>query len=243
MNTTKELFDNLEQLKIGLDDPFYFKCRSCGKCCKNREDILLSPHDLFQIAKHFGKTVQTIAEEYCHCYIGQNSRFPIIRLRPRGVNNACPFLVDKKCQIHACKPAVCALFPLGRFLLAKEPQGNEPLEYTAGYILQSTECGSRKKSNTVRQWLEKFDVPVDDPFYTEWNMFRGDTSITLRKLEETITEQLFVDLQNALIELLYIQYNTAEEFLPQFSKRVARAKELVHSLQPHLQGGGDDSET
>ena len=29
---------------------FRFHCTQCGDCCRNREDILLTPYDLFRIA-------------------------------------------------------------------------------------------------------------------------------------------------------------------------------------------------
>ena len=53
MNSIKELKEQLGYEEIGLDDTFTFHCTQCGKCCIHREDILLSPKDLFNIAKKF----------------------------------------------------------------------------------------------------------------------------------------------------------------------------------------------
>ena len=53
MNLIKELKEQLGYEEIGLDDTFTFHCTQCGKCCIHREDILLSPKDLFNIAKKF----------------------------------------------------------------------------------------------------------------------------------------------------------------------------------------------
>ena len=52
MNSIKELKEQLGYEEIGLDDTFTFHCTQCGKCCIHREDILLSPKDLFNIAKN-----------------------------------------------------------------------------------------------------------------------------------------------------------------------------------------------
>lgn len=52
MNSIKELKEQLGYEEIGLDDTFTFHCTQCGKCCIHREDILLSPKDLFHIAKN-----------------------------------------------------------------------------------------------------------------------------------------------------------------------------------------------
>lgn len=45
-NRLKEIVDNFDSLKIGVDEPFRFHCTMCGKCCINREDILLTPRDI-----------------------------------------------------------------------------------------------------------------------------------------------------------------------------------------------------
>lgn len=51
-NRLKEIVDNFDSLKIGLDEPFRFHCTMCGKCCINREDILLTPRDMYSMVKH-----------------------------------------------------------------------------------------------------------------------------------------------------------------------------------------------
>lgn len=43
----KEIVDNFDSMKIGVDEPFRFHCTMCGKCCINREDILLTPRDIY----------------------------------------------------------------------------------------------------------------------------------------------------------------------------------------------------
>lgn len=48
-NRIKEIVENFDQIKIGLDDPFEFHCTMCGKCCINRENILLTPRDIYNI--------------------------------------------------------------------------------------------------------------------------------------------------------------------------------------------------
>ena len=36
---------------LRADEEFATGCEQCGQCCRNREDILLSPHDLFHLVK------------------------------------------------------------------------------------------------------------------------------------------------------------------------------------------------
>ena len=107
---------DLEARTIGLDDTFRFHCTACGKCCINREDILLNPRDLYRIAKHLNCTPLDVYQNYCESYIGSSSHFPIIRLKPKGHVKRCPYLKDRKCAVHEAKPGVCAIYPLGRNL-------------------------------------------------------------------------------------------------------------------------------
>ena len=130
----KEILDNFEKIQIGLDDTFRFRCTMCGKCCRNREDILLNPFDLYRLAKGLGIAPEEVVDKYCDVYIGNSSRFPIVRLNSVGVDKRCPFLEGNRCSVHHVKPTVCALFPLGRYVKC-EP-GNRKLSDKTEYILQ-----------------------------------------------------------------------------------------------------------
>lgn len=63
-NYRQELVENFEQYRIGLDDTFAFKCRECGKCCKEREDILLNSRDVYNIATALNLTHEQVIEKY-----------------------------------------------------------------------------------------------------------------------------------------------------------------------------------
>ena len=79
----KYFADNLDKLTIGVDDPFQFHCDQCGKCCIHRDDILLNPRDLYKMAKFLKLTMEGIVARYCEVYIGDSSRFPVVRIKPR----------------------------------------------------------------------------------------------------------------------------------------------------------------
>ena len=63
----KRLAEKLERGEVpflGANDTFEFACDQCGKCCRDREDILLSPLDIFHLSKATGKTGKEILEKY-----------------------------------------------------------------------------------------------------------------------------------------------------------------------------------
>ena len=88
----QHIYENFEDMRIGVDESFQFHCNQCGKCCINREDILLNPKDLYNIAKHLGLTPEDVVEKYGETYLGGSSRLPIVRLKPRGSIKRCPVL-------------------------------------------------------------------------------------------------------------------------------------------------------
>lgn len=79
---------------------FAFSCDRCGRCCREREDVLLNPADLFRIAKFLNQTPSQVVEHYCECCIGPDSGLPLIRLKPKAYRNTCPFLGSECC----CEP-------------------------------------------------------------------------------------------------------------------------------------------
>ena len=160
MNSIKELKEQLGYEEIGLDDIFVFHCTQCGKCCIHREDILLSPKDLFHIAKKLKITPEVALAQYCETYLGRNSHIPVVRLKPQGSVKRCPLLKNQKCLVHDVKPAVCAMFPIGRYL-ALPSDGifpENPEELSVGYVFNDPECGDRSETHTVREWFHKFNI-------------------------------------------------------------------------------------
>ena len=46
----QHIAENFDSMKRDINDTFRFHCTQCGKCCINREDILMSPQDVFKAA-------------------------------------------------------------------------------------------------------------------------------------------------------------------------------------------------
>ena len=222
-----EIAKNLEDYIIGLDDTFSFKCRSCGACCRQRDDILLTAQDLFNIAVKLSLTTTQVIDKYCEVLIGHDTRMPIARLKPQGVRKDCPLLKGGRCLVHDSKPSVCALYPLGRVVLVNT---RDPMDDTkpgqisdVKYILTKFTCGSLKKKQTVRSWLQRFNVPIDDIFFAKWNEFivKYVECIKLIEKRPDATHKGMEKLLNRVFIKIYIDYNTQAEFMPQFETNTA----------------------
>lgn len=120
----KNAIESMENKRLKLDDTLSFSCTCCGGCCVHQENLILNPLDLFRMAKELGITIEQWMEQYGECYIGEDSRIPIVRIHPQGKTRRCPLLKNNKCSVHKVKPSVCGLYPLGRTIrYAMDDQG------------------------------------------------------------------------------------------------------------------------
>ncbi len=234
----KEIVDNLESMKIGLDEPFKFRCTMCGKCCIHREDILLSPKDIYNISKELGIRPEKMFEQYCEVYVGPDSRVPIMRLKPRGSVKRCPLLKNRKCMVHKSKPTVCAMFPLGRCIVAANPkEGLKDISKgQVQYIFNNPGCGDGSETQTVREYLESFGIPVEDNFFLKWQQAILDMGNFFQKIEKTVNHETMELVWTAAFTGIYLHYDIGQGFMPQFEDNVKKFFDMLYSVFPE---GGD----
>ena len=213
---------------IGLDDQFEFRCIQCGKCCTHREDILLTPKDLFRMAKELDMLPEQFTLKYCDTYIGHTSKMPIVRVKPLGQMRRCSLLKDRKCMVHKAKPVICAAYPIGRFmgLTVDDIKGGNK-EESIHYLINNEYCKNGPETHTVREWLESFGIPLEDTFFVEWNNFVAETVSTFHENKEKIDIGARIRLYAKGLDVLYFDYQTDDEFMPQFLSNIARYKEMI----------------
>lgn len=233
-NRLKHIMENYDNMRIGLDDTFRFHCTICGKCCINREDILLNPYDIYRIAKALGKELHEVFFEYCETYLGETSRMVLVRLKPRGSIKRCPLLVGQKCSVHAAKPAVCALYPLGRGLKSGIEETGDLLHREVQYIFQKPDCGDASEEHTVRDWLKDFDFLSDEAYFKEWMQLAVDYGNAIKKIEATKMEGLVNAVATSVLGYIYLNYTTDKPFIPQFEQNDKEYRKVLADLMQEL---------
>lgn len=231
---SQEIMDNFESMKIGVDDSFKFHCKQCGRCCLQREDILLTPRDIYNMSKELGLTPDEMCKKYCEVYIGPDSRVPIVRLLPRGSIRRCPLLKDRKCSVHKVKPTVCAMYPIGRSLMVDQASATKKefkVEDTI-FIFTGGECGDDTESHTVREWLTEFGIPIEDEFFIKWQNLVLELGEAFRKMEKMMGPDTMRKIWTAAFVGLYLHYDTEKDFLPQFDENAAKFLEIIHMVFP-----------
>lgn len=61
---------NREPIMLTSEDRFSFDCTQCGKCCRNREDVLLTGPDIYRVSQALDMKPNAFIEQYCEIYIG-----------------------------------------------------------------------------------------------------------------------------------------------------------------------------
>lgn len=198
-------------------DTFNFGCDGCGECCTKDtvDSIMLTPFDLYNIAKTTGENIMDVIKENTDVYIGDTSHFIVARMKAK--NGVCPYLDNKKCSVHDMKPSACRLFPLGR---AIDTEKNEMF-----YFLQNVNCGTKDEIHTVDEW-----IPNKEDYELMLNK-QNDLLTTLREslnLEELrrSSSPKILKVLNALYELIFRVYycnystETHEDFFEQLDSNI-----------------------
>lgn len=241
-NRLKYIGEHLEEMLIGPDEKFRFHCTQCGKCCINREDILLNPKDLYNIAATLSISQEEAVERYCETYMGGTSRLPIVRLRPQGSIKRCPLLKDRKCMVHKAKPTVCAMYPLGRCLAISQDTMSriETAELKPQFILNEVDCGDNAEEHTVREWLESFGIPVEDQYYIRWQRIAMLASKVIKGVEGSWTTHGLNMLLTLIYNVLYLGYDMDKEFEPQFEERAEELRTILVKIESGM-GGAENA--
>lgn len=130
------------------------------------------------------------------------------------------------------KPAVCAMFPIGRYLvLPTDGNISENLkESSVGYIFNNPECGDGSETHTVREWFHNFDIPVEDDYFFTWTQTQATLCNHLHFLEEHLSEKTMLLAWNTTLISLYLDYNITEDFQTQFQQNSAEIFSLIETM-------------
>ena len=180
-------------------------------------------------------TPPQMVDAYCEPYIGGDSRFPLVRLKPRGSIKRCPLLKDRKCSVHNAKPTVCAMFPIGRCVASeiKPSKKNTDDKFPIGeiqYIFSDPHCGDYSKTYTVREWLQEFNLELEDEFFIKWNQTLIRCQSAIKKAEKRFAPQTMDMLWNAVYISCYLDYDMSKDFMQQFIDNTEKLNDIMDMI-------------
>lgn len=135
-------------------------------------------------------------------------------------------------MIHDAKPAVCAMFPLGRAIrIDKEDAEKDELPpMKVEYIINPIDCGDYSETHTVKDWLESFGIPLEDEYFLKWQKTISMLSPRIQKLEKELDDDLMDKIISVIYIKLYLDYDLGIGFYPQFVKNADGCVEMLKML-------------
>ena len=221
-----EEIEKLMEHPLNADDTFSFRCKQCGGCCRDRNDILLSPFDICRMAKQLDMPPEEVIYKYGYVYIGKSSKIPLVSLKMRPDTNECPFLEKNRCKIHNGKPAACALFTLGRFAARTDDN-----DVKISYILQPVDCGTKDEEHTVRQWMSSFNLEESEQFFFIWQDKAMQLSERMKKIIDDMPHRVQEMLINQITHFIYASYDIEKPIQPQLERNYLYTEQMLSSIE------------
>lgn len=189
------------------------ECEGCSACCHDMESTILDPWDVWQLTSYLQCGFEQMIDTYIELKVTDGLILP--RLKMDGKDNACPFLNEAgRCRVHAARPGVCRLFPLGRIYE----------EDSFSYFLQTQEC--HKKSRTkvrIEKWLDIVELPRYETYIMKWHKLLTSIREQLDGLDDTRRKTLHM----LILRQFFMAPYEPEDFYGQFEKRCQSVMELL----------------
>lgn len=203
----------------GLDDMVKADCagcEGCHACCTGMgTSVVLDPFDAYRMTAGTGKTFEALLAGPLELNVVDGIILP--NLKMSGEEETCSFLdANGRCTIHAYRPGICRLFPLGRIY---EDGGFR-------YFLQVYECAKETRAKVkVRKWIDMPEPKRYDDFVCTWHYFLKDLE---RVIGKDTSGQAAKTISLYLIRQFYLSpYKKEEDFYPQFEERLTGAKRAL----------------
>ena len=203
------LYECTDMVKLGCND-----CEGCSACCRGMgSSIILDPYDMWQFAAGLSEDFGSLMEQG-RIELNMADGVILPNLKLAGDSESCTFLTPEgRCAIHAHRPGLCRLFPLGR-----NYEGD-----SFHYFLQVHECrkGNRTKVK-IRKWLEIADIKSYEQFIRDWHRFLKDRREQAKSCGD---EERIKQLSMEILKRFYLlPYDGEKDFYIQFYDRMQSAE-------------------
>ncbi len=191
-------------------------CKGCSACCRGMgTSILLDPLDFHRLSSGLCMSFGELISGPVELNVVDGIILPDLRMS--GKDGACSFLdANGRCSVHALRPGICRIFPLGRFY----ENG------TFRYFLQVHECPKPNKTKVkIKKWIDTDDCKKYETFISDWHYH-------IKNLQEYAMKNIQADaVQKLSMEVLttfYVQpFDPKADFYEQFYQRLSAASAVL----------------
>ena len=182
------------------------------------QSIVLDPLDIYRLTFGLRQKFEELLADKLELNVVEGIILP--NLQMSGTEEKCAFLnAEGRCSVHAIRPGICRLFPLGRYYDGKSFQ----------YFLQIHECKKENRTKVkVKKWIDTPDLKKNEKYISDWHYFLTDMQKTLATLQndEKVKKINMLILQTFFLE----PYHQEEDFYVQFYDRLEKLKTSLQLL-------------
>lgn len=215
----------MKMVPVAPKEHFPFQCRQCGACCRHvKESVPLESLDAFRLARYLrdrGEPIQCMDDvlaRYAIPVLLHESGYMVFMLSTVGSDDACIFLKDNKCTIHAAKPRACRTYPIS---VGPAMSGG----YEAYLSMEQTHHFNGPQQS-VKKWVQKRCSQQD---YDFWETDVGSAQEIARLLGQLSLEEK----KSALLQFLrykYLDFDLDKSFTDQFRSNNQKLLEALRNL-------------
>ncbi|MCK8059128.1 MULTISPECIES: YkgJ family cysteine cluster protein [unclassified Fusibacter] len=191
-------------------------CDGCSACCHGVGDfVVLNPFDVYTLRAHLNQTFDELLVD--HLTLVEENKLTMPHLAMKGESERCSFLNEEdRCTVHAHRPDICRLFPLGRVY------ENDDFSF----FLQVGACTKPKLAKVkVKKWIGIADYSKNKDFILEW--YRLIKALRFR-VKFIHTDEELREVNDYLLDMFYrIQVTEESDFYSVFYKQLPIAKERL----------------
>ena len=194
--TDGKLYRSSDMAKLGCND-----CEGCSACCRGMgNSVVLDPYDVWRLSKGLGISFVEMIGKQVMLSVVDGLILPSLNME--NETGVCPFLSEEgRCSIHAFRPGICRLFPLGRYYQ----------EDGFSYVLMTGECKKENRTKVkIEKWIGEADLKTYEKFIIQWKSVLNDTREKIQ-----IETQKLVQEQK-LKEAIQVQKKISMEFLQNY---------------------------
>jgi Fe-S-cluster containining protein len=168
-------------------EPFGYSCHRCLRCCHHKH-IQVNPYEIAHIARN-----RDISTTECRIRWTVEGQGAVLAQTESG---ACVFLGPEGCMIHANRPLVCRLYPLGRHVASDgserfshlEPHPQSAGEYTLSgtigeYLASQGAAPFMRAADDYYFWINRVKDLVSDASPSSASPINRDGSDALQYLD------------------------------------------------------------
>lgn len=208
------LYDSNDMVKVAGND-----CSGCCDCCQGMgESIVLDPYDIWQLETHLHFTLAGLLQDKIELHVTDGLILP--NLKMQGDKECCGFLdKDGRCTIHAFRPGLCRLFPLGR----------NYEESRLSYFILEDACPNGNMKVKVKKWLDIPNNKSYEKFLITWHDLRKELMKQIADKQTEVSDEWMRQINMKLLHIFYEEPYMDEDFYPQFENRYEQMRKEMNS--------------